>query len=150
MTRSKIFEILGEERKMLKTGTSSFYHNFFHFCQTRISLLMFKIPYVNSLPNDKILDWSKLKAFADNKINLKCCNLITEILFGKGRKYCGKREKCWLPAFFPFPTMFSKGFFFRVVTSPDCVVKCYIVTDTGDVDQTTLQCLQYHKTFSHI
>ena len=25
---------------------------------------------VNSLPNDKILDWSKLKAFADNKINV--------------------------------------------------------------------------------
>ena len=24
---------------------------------------------VNSLPNDKILDWSKLKAFADGKIN---------------------------------------------------------------------------------
>ena len=25
---------------------------------------------VNSLPNDKILDWSKWKAFADNKINV--------------------------------------------------------------------------------
>ena len=25
---------------------------------------------VNSLPNDKILDWSKLKAFADDKIKL--------------------------------------------------------------------------------
>ena len=25
---------------------------------------------INSLPNHKILDWSKLKAFADNKINL--------------------------------------------------------------------------------
>ena len=24
----------------------------------------------NSLPNDKILDWSKLKAFADDKINM--------------------------------------------------------------------------------
>ena len=24
---------------------------------------------LNSLPNDKILDWSKLKAFADGKIN---------------------------------------------------------------------------------
>ena len=23
------------------------------------------------------------------------------------RKYCGKRRKCWLPAFSPFPTMFS-------------------------------------------
>ena len=25
---------------------------------------------MNSLPNDKILDWSKLKAFADDKINV--------------------------------------------------------------------------------
>ena len=25
---------------------------------------------VNSLPNDKVLDWSKLKAFADNKIKV--------------------------------------------------------------------------------
>ena len=31
---------------------------------------------LHSLPNDKILDWSKLKAFADDKLNrfekLKC------------------------------------------------------------------------------
>ena len=33
------------------------------------------------------------------------------------RKHCGKKRKCWLPAFSPFPTMFSKGFFFRVVES---------------------------------
>ena len=29
----------------------------------------------------------------------------------------------WLPAFSPFPTMFSKGFFLKVVKSRDCVVK---------------------------
>ena len=38
-------------------------------------------------------------------------------------KHCGKRRKCWLPAFSPFPTVFSKAFFFRVVKSWDCVVK---------------------------
>ena len=27
------------------------------------------------------------------------------------RKHCQKRRKCWLPAFSPFPTMFSKDFF---------------------------------------
>ena len=32
-----------------------------------------------------------------------------------GRKHCGKRRKCWLPAFSPFPTMFSKGVIVRVV-----------------------------------
>ena len=31
-------------------------------------------------------------------------------IFGKGRKNCGKRRKCWLPAFSPFLSMFSKGF----------------------------------------
>ena len=44
-----------------------------------------------------------------------------EICFGKGRKHCGKRRKCRLPAFSPFPTMFSKGFFPRFITSRDCV-----------------------------
>ena len=73
---------------------------------------------VNPLPNDKFLDWFKLKAFADNKINV---TLKTKILFGIGRKHCGKRRKCWLPAFSPFPTMFSKGFFFRVIKSRDCL-----------------------------
>ena len=39
------------------------------------------------------------------------------------RKHCRKRRKCCLPAFSPFPTMFSKGFFFRVVKSRDGVVE---------------------------
>ena len=47
----------------------------------------------------------------------------TEIWSGKGRKNCGKRRKCWLPAFSPFPTVFSKGYCLRVIKSRDCVVK---------------------------
>ena len=47
----------------------------------------------------------------------------TEIYFGKGRKHCGKRRKSWLPAFSPFSSMSSKGFFLRFVISQDCVVK---------------------------
>ena len=46
----------------------------------------------------------------------------------KGEKHCEKRRKCWLPAFSPFPTMFSKGFLYRVVKSRDCVVKSRIFT----------------------
>ena len=49
-------------------------------------------------------------------------NLKTAILFGKGRKHCGKRRKCWLPAFSPFPTMFSKGIFLKAVKSRNCFV----------------------------
>ena len=50
---------------------------------------------------------------------------MIEICFGKGRKHCGKRRKCWLPAFSSFPIMFSKGFIPRVIKSWDCVVKIY-------------------------
>ena len=35
--------------------------------------------------------------------------------FWKSRKHFGKRGKCWLPAFSPFSTMFSKSFFLRVI-----------------------------------
>ena len=75
---------------------------------------------LHPLPNDKFLDWSKLKAFVDEKIN---ATQKWNFLGGNGRKHCGKRGKCWLPAFSPFPTMFSKAFIFRVVKSLDCVVE---------------------------
>ena len=77
------------------------------------------IVFFNSLPNDNILDWSKVKAFADHNINV---TKILKFVLGNGRKHSGKRRKCWLPAFSPFPTMFSKDFFFRVVKSQDCLV----------------------------
>ena len=48
-----------------------------------------------------------------------------KIRVGKSRKHCGKRRKCWLPAFSHFPTRFSKDFLFRGVKSRDCVVKGY-------------------------
>ena len=43
-----------------------------------------------TIPNEKVVDWSNLRAFAYDKIG---------ICFGKGRKHFGKRRKCWLPAF---------------------------------------------------
>ena len=72
-------------------------------------------PQFNSLPNDKILNRSKLKAFADNKIN------VTETLKFVLRWVENIVRKCWLPAFSPFPTMFSKGFVIRVIKFGDCV-----------------------------
>ena len=72
---------------------------------------------VNSLPNNKILDRSKLKAFADDKINatekLRCVSEKIENILGK-------RENT---AFSPFSKIFSKASFLRVVKSRDCVVK---------------------------
>ena len=61
----------------------------------------------NFLPKNKILDWSKFKATAGDKINatdkLKFVLEWFENTVGKGENA--------VPAFSPFPTMFSKGFF---------------------------------------
>ena len=69
--------------------------------------------------SDKILAWSTLKAFADDKIDV--VKMMISLL-DRVENTVGKREKCWLPAFSPFPTVFSKDFFLRVVESQDCVV----------------------------
>ena len=75
---------------------------------------------INSLPTDKILDCSKLKAFADDIVDVtKKLKFVVRSL----ENIVVKGEKCWLPAFSPFPTMFLKGFFPRVIKSPDCVVE---------------------------
>ena len=57
-----------------------------------------------------------------------------------GKKHCGKRRKCWLPAFSPCPTMFSKGFFFVVKGS--CLACCH-----GDPQSIVLQ---EHDSFSFL
>ena len=63
---------------------------------------------VNSLPNSKILDWSKLNAFADTKTNMI---ETMKFFLEKIENNVGNGEKCWLPTFSPFPKMFSKGLF---------------------------------------
>ena len=66
---------------------------------------------IHSLPHEKILDSSKLIAFA----NKKKINVTQKLKFKfmNGGKHCRKRRKCWFPALSPFPTMFSKGFSYR-------------------------------------
>ena len=61
--------------------------------------------YLNRLSNDRMLDWSELKVFTGDMLNV-----TKNLLFEIGRKLCGKRRKCWLPAFSPFPTNVSKPF----------------------------------------
>ena len=53
---------------------------------------------------------------------------LSEICVGKSRKHCRTRRKCWLPAFFPLPTVFSEGIFLGVVKSRDCVVKGLMIS----------------------
>ena len=68
---------------------------------------------------EKVLSLYQTTDFRLVKIKHICrpenkCDLTRDILFGMARKHCGKR-KCWLPAFSPFPTMFSKGLLFRLL-----------------------------------
>ena len=56
--------------------------------------------WVKPLPNDKSLDVTKLKAFADDKIKV---TKMRNSLFDRLENTVGKWRKCWLPAFSPFP-----------------------------------------------
>ena len=62
------------------------------------------------LPDDKIVDWSKLKGFADNKIDV---NGILKFGLGRVENIVGKGENAGYQHFLLFPKMFSKAFSFR-------------------------------------
>ena len=81
---------------------------------------MFSTHFDNPLPNDKILDCSKLKAFADDKIKVFEMMIF---VFDRVENIVGKGENAGYQHFLLFPTMFSKGLFVKVVKSRDCVVK---------------------------
>ena len=71
---------------------------------------------------------TKQQNFRPVQFKIICSRQMTfnshiEICFWKSRKHCGERRKCWLPAFSPFPTMFSKALVYRVIKTQDCVVK---------------------------
>ena len=76
-------------------------------------------PLFNSLWNNKILDLSKLKAFAYDKINV-----IKKLKWDLGwvENSVRKRENAGFSAFSPFLTMYSKNFFLGVIKSRDCAV----------------------------
>ena len=105
--------------------------NIFHFCHnvlypsSGLSQYFDKIdlPSANASKSAILLQWyrfyslHKRQIFGVDQIESICrqqnkCNLKTDILYETGRKHCGKRRKCCLPAFSPFPTMFSLGCFF--------------------------------------
>ena len=69
------------------------------------------VVWIDSLPNDKISDKFNFKAFAEDKINVT--KKVILLFCRNSKKHCWKRRKCWLPAFSPFPAMFSKSLFLR-------------------------------------
>ena len=60
---------------------------------------------LNSLPNNKILDWSESKAFPDDKISVK---VNEKLKFGLGRveNLVGKGENAGYQYFLLFPQWF--------------------------------------------
>ena len=64
--------------------------------------------FFNSLPNDKILDQSELKAFADDKINV---NKNLKFVFGQVENIVGKGENAGYQHFLLFPQCFQKASF---------------------------------------
>ena len=58
---------------------------------------------ISFLPNDNILDWTKLKAFADDK--LKVARMMISLF--------DRVEDIAVTSIFFFSTMFSKAFFLR-------------------------------------
>ena len=88
---------------------------------------------------DPIFPWAWLSYLSTKRQNFRLvqiegicsrqnkCDWKIEILFGKGRKHCGKRRKCWSTAISPFSHNGFKRFFFPllVVNSRKCVEKDY-------------------------
>ena len=62
--------------------------------------------------DDNVLDSASLKAFAIDKSKE---SKMMEFVFEGGRKHCGRRRNCWLPAVSPSSTLFSKAFTFGLV-----------------------------------
>ena len=63
---------------------------------------------LNFLPNNKILDWSKWKAFADHKINL---NKKLKLVLGRVENIAGKGENAGYQHFLLFQQCFQKASF---------------------------------------
>ena len=76
------------------------------------------IPSFNPLPDDKILDMTNLKAFAEDNFSIPKMKIS---IFDRVEN-TGKRRKCWLSALSHFPTLFSKDFFLRDIKSQDCLI----------------------------
>ena len=75
------------------------------FVQNPLEICIFEF---NTLPNNKILDKSKVKLFAYNK---ERCGSKIKIYFREDRKHCLKKRKCRLSAFASVPTVLIEAFF---------------------------------------
>ena len=98
--------LFGKELKLIGFCIPMCRHHTIRYTAVKFELLEF-----NPLPDDKILDQTKLKAFADDKLNVT--KMIISV-FDRIKNILGK-------AISPFPTMFLKGFFPRRLKRCHCV-----------------------------
>ena len=85
---------------------------------------MFDKVNINSLPNDNILDVTKLIAFADEKLNVAKMMIFSLLyMVDQVENTVGKGENAGYQHFLRFPQCFFQAFFFRVIKGRNCVVK---------------------------
>ena len=75
---------------------------------------------INSLPNNKTLYWSKLKAFADNNLNV---DQKLKLSLGRAENIVGKGENTVYQHFLLLSQCYQKAFFLESFKNHDCVVK---------------------------
>ena len=96
----KLKLVLGRFENIAGKGENAGYQHFLLFPQC------FQQPYyTGSLPNDKFLDWAKLKVFADDKINM---TEKLKLVLGWAENIVGKGENAGYQHFLLFPQCFQK------------------------------------------
>ena len=95
-------------KEKLQVTISSFFHNVFDLAE------------FNPSSNDKILNWTKLKTFVDNKLDVA---RITISLYDVVENIVGKGENAGESIFSFSHYVFKRFFFFRFIQSRDSVVK---------------------------
>ena len=79
---------------------------------------------LNKFPHEKKMDQTRLKASADDKLN------VTKMMisvFDRVKKHCGKRRNCLYKQFLLFPQFFQKASF------PDPSKGCHCVGKGQDI-----------------
>ena len=100
-------QILWKKETMLVTGITIFFPNVVHPIRDILTIF-------NTVPNKKVLDWSKLREFANNNFRFD----------ENGRKFyftVGKGETA--KTISPFPTVFPEDFYCRHLITRACLGK---------------------------
>ena len=107
---------------LIRIFVTSIFKNYQNFFSEFLSKFLSDMTpdWLYSLPNDRFLDWSKLKTFADNNIN---ATQKLKLVFARVENIVVKGENAGYQHFLLFPQCFLKASICRIVKSQDCVVK---------------------------